>query len=66
MRVASVVDKARNEMPEFFAGKRIQWLKELFTQMDANNDGELDNDEFWPMMACLETKIYLETVNLGS
>ena len=37
-------------MPAFFAGKRMEWLSDLFSFLDADGEGTLDSDEISPLL----------------
>ena len=45
-----VVERAKQEMPHFFAGKRIEYLQTLFYALDADLEGTLDADEISPLL----------------
>ena len=40
-KVKLVTERAKLAMPEFFAGKRLQYLQELFNSLDADMEGTL-------------------------
>ena len=42
-------------MPEFFSGKRVAHLNDLFNELDADNEGTLDVDEIMPLLEFIMT-----------